>query len=109
MRRVVVVCPGRGSYSRETRGSVRPGPSVAAADAFRAALGRPTPTEMDTAETYSSRLHVAGENASLLTMAASLSDRDALREVDVDDPNLITAVARAARAVGVRLPSPEFG
>jgi len=38
---------------------------------------------MDTAETYSSRLHVAGENASILTMAASLSDRDALSGVDV--------------------------
>ncbi len=78
MKRIALVCPGRGSYSRDLLGSLRPSPSVAAADAFRAALGRPTPTELDAAPAYASRLHVAGENASILTMAGSLSDRDAL-------------------------------
>lgn len=83
MSRLLVVCPGRGSYSKETLGSLRPTPSVLAADAFRASLGRPTPTEMDGAEAISSRLHVAGENASILTMAASLADHDALAHGDV--------------------------
>lgn len=83
MKRVVVVCPGRGSYTRDRLGTLLPSPSVAAVDAFRAALGRPTPTELDAAAQYSSRLHVAGENASILTFAASLSDRDALRGVEV--------------------------
>lgn len=83
MKRVVVVCPGRGSYGREQLHSLRPSPSVAAADAHRRALGRPTPTEMDGSEAYSSRLHVAGENASILTMAASLSDADHLANVTV--------------------------
>ena len=81
--RVVLVCPGRGSYSRELLGSLRPSPSVEAADRFRAGLGRPTPTAMDQAAAYSSRLHVAGENASILTAACTLSDRDALGDVDV--------------------------
>ncbi|MFN7146929.1 MAG: ACP S-malonyltransferase [Myxococcota bacterium] len=54
-----------------------------AADRFRAALGRPTPTEMDAAESYSSRIHVAGENASILTMTASLADADVLKDVEV--------------------------
>jgi acyl transferase domain-containing protein len=38
---------------------------------------------MDAAEVYSSRLHVAGENASILTMTASLADADVLKDVSV--------------------------
>jgi hypothetical protein len=83
MRRVVLVCPGRGSYTRECLGTLARTPGVEAANAFRASLGRPTPSEMDAAETYSSRLHVAGENASILTMACSLADADQLQGVEV--------------------------
>lgn len=83
MRRVVVVCPGRGSYSRETLRSLRPTPSVQAADRLRASLGRPTPTELDTSAMYQSKLHVAGENASILTAACSLADFDTLKDVSV--------------------------
>jgi [acyl-carrier-protein] S-malonyltransferase len=78
--RVVVVCPGRGSYGRDTLGTLPKSPSVQAANAFRAALGRPTPSELDAAESFTSRLHVAGENASILTMAGSLADFDAVRD-----------------------------
>ncbi len=83
MRRIIVVCPGRGSYGREALHGLPQTTSVAAADRFRAALGRPTPTEMDAHPSYSARLHVAGENASILTAAASLADRDRLAGVDV--------------------------
>jgi [acyl-carrier-protein] S-malonyltransferase len=83
MKRVIVVCPGRGSYGRELLGSLRRTPRVEAANAFRQALGRPTPSEMDSAAAYASRLHVAGENASILTMACTLADADALRDVSV--------------------------
>lgn len=83
MKRVVVVCPGRGSYSRETLHSLRPTPSVQAADRFRASLDRPTPTQIDAAETYQSKLHVAGENASILTATCSLADFDTLKDVSV--------------------------
>ncbi len=82
MKRVVIVCPGRGSYGREQLGSLRGAeglPAVQAANALRAALGRPTPTEMDAAEVYSSRLHVAGENASILTATCSLADVDRVK------------------------------
>ena len=82
-KRIAVVCPGRGSYSRDTLNSLVPSPSVTAADLLRAGLGRPTPTEMDSAETYQSRLHVAGENASILTATCSLADADTLRDVSV--------------------------
>ncbi|MBM4393508.1 MAG: ACP S-malonyltransferase [Deltaproteobacteria bacterium] len=83
MRRIILVCPGRGSYGRDTLRSIPRGPVVEAADAFRAALARPTPTEMDATDTFSSRLHVAGENASILTMTAALADLEQLREVEV--------------------------
>lgn len=83
MKRVVVVCPGRGSYNRETLRTLKPTQSVVAADAFRASLGRPTPTEMDAADAISSRLHVAGENASILTATCSLCDADQLAGVEV--------------------------
>ncbi len=83
MSRIVLVCPGRGSYGREQLGTLPATPSVAAADTFRAALGRPTPTELDRAPAYSSRLHVAGENASILTTTCSLADRDQLGDVEV--------------------------
>ena len=81
MKRVVVVCPGRGSYGREQLGSLRGAqdlPSVMAADAMREALGRPTPSAMDASASYSSRLHVAGENASSLSATCSLADHDRL-------------------------------
>ncbi len=77
--RVMVVCPGRGSYGRDTLGTLARTPSVEAANAYRASLGRPTPSQLDAAESFSSRLHVAGENASILTMAGSLADMDAVR------------------------------
>lgn len=83
MKRVLVVCPGRGSYSRDTLGGLRDTPSVRAADAFRAGLGRPTPTELDRADTLQSKLHVAGENASILTATCSLCDADQLDGVRV--------------------------
>lgn len=83
MKRVIVVCPGRGSYGRELLGSLARTPRVEVANAFRAALGRPTPSEMDAAPAYASRLHVAGENASILTMACTLADADRLDGVEV--------------------------
>lgn len=78
--RALIVCPGRGTYSRETLGSLqgRSSPSLAAADQLRRELGRITPTELDAAPSFSSRLHLAGENASILTLACTLADLDEL-------------------------------
>lgn len=81
--RVAVVCPGRGSYTRDLLGSLIGTPRVLAADTFRRGLGRPTPTELDALPSYTSRNHVAGENASILTMACSLADADQLKNVDI--------------------------
>ena len=78
MKRALILCPGRGSYARDTLGSVK-GLSSHALDVFdahRSALGRPTVREMDAAEKFTSKLHVRGENASALTAGVSLADLD---------------------------------
>jgi malonyl CoA-acyl carrier protein transacylase len=84
--RAVIVCPGRGSYGRPQLGTLPAGdPIVAALDRFRAALGRPGVSELDRAASYTPRLHVAGEHASILTFACTAVDVAAIerREVDV--------------------------
>lgn len=53
---------------------------VGGCDGYRESLGRPTITELDAAERFSGRLHVAGEHASLLTFACSVADRLELSE-----------------------------
>jgi malonyl CoA-acyl carrier protein transacylase len=77
--RALVICPGRGSYRREQLGSLKDRSAEAravieACDAHRAAQGLPTVSELDAAEAFSSRRHLAGENASLLTFAAGMAD-----------------------------------
>ena len=78
MMRVVILCPGRGSYGKDSLGSLQglASPRLDAIDAFRADLGRPTVREMDAADKFQSRLHVKGENASILTAGATLADLD---------------------------------
>ncbi len=76
MKRALVVAPGRGSYDRAALGQLqdRTPALLDACDAWRTAHGRPTVRELDAAPSYRTSLHVAGENASLLTFACSLAD-----------------------------------
>lgn len=96
MKRALYVCPGRGSYGRDSLASLagQASPSVDALDAMRAGLGRPTVREMDAAAAYSSRLHVAGENASVLTAGVTLADLDAV------DPERVSPVAVVGNSMG---------
>jgi len=95
VRRALVVCPGRGSYGRAQLGSLRGGhPIVAALDRFRAALGRPTLSELDGAAAYAPHLHVAGEHASLLTFACTAVDLAAI------DPARIEIVGVTGNSMG---------
>ena len=79
-QRALVVCPGRGSYRPDTMNylSTRTHPiareRIDACDAYRTEMGEKTITELDTAPQFKGQLHVAGENASLLTFACSVSD-----------------------------------
>lgn len=85
--RIVVICPGRGSYTSETLGYLRNHPlrqdktrwpSVAEfisdVDARRAGLGEPTISELDGATSFSPSRHTRGENASTLIYACSYAD-----------------------------------
>ena len=85
MTRALLVCPGRGSYDRSGLGQLRDRSAevhaiVARCDAHREAAGRIPVSALDAAEAYRSTLHVAGENASLLTFACGLADRADLAE-----------------------------
>jgi acyl transferase domain-containing protein len=86
MMRVVILCPGRGSYGKDSLGSLQAlhSPRLDAIDAFRASLGRPTVRELDAADKFQSRLHVRGENASILTAGATLADLDQVDASKID-------------------------
>lgn len=83
-KRAVVICPGRGSYTKETLGylkKARPGVEkkllkdfVADIDKRRAARAEPTITELDNAATFQPAVHTKGENASTLIYACSYAD-----------------------------------
>lgn len=78
MSRVVVLCPGRGSYSKDTLGYLEGIKSnkLDTADALRQLANRPTIREMDASDKFRSSWHIAGENASLLTAGISAADFD---------------------------------
>ena len=78
MSRVVVLCPGRGSYSKDTLSCLTDIESnkLDVADAVRRSSGRPTVREMDASAKFRSSWHIAGENASLLTAGISGADFD---------------------------------
>ncbi len=77
--RVVVICPGRGTYTKETLGYLkkfRPKDSefLNVLDEKRAALGMPTLTELDQEPIFKPQLHTKGEHASALIYACSYAD-----------------------------------
>ena len=78
MKRAIFVCPGRGSYSRETLGMLKGihSESLQALDEYRSETGGPTPSSLDQAERFSSQKHIAGDQASILTAACALADLD---------------------------------
>ena len=96
MMRVVILCPGRGSYGKDSLGSLQElaSPRLDVIDAFRADLGRPTVREMDAADKFQSRLHVKGENASILTAGATLADLDQV------DPGKVEVVGVCGNSMG---------
>lgn len=96
MKRALILCPGRGSYSRNDLGTLTgmASESLKPFDAIRAAAGRKTVRELDAAERFSARLHIAGENASILTAGITLADLDQL------DAERIRPVAVCGNSMG---------
>ncbi|MBN8629702.1 MAG: ACP S-malonyltransferase [Rhodobacterales bacterium] len=86
MKTALLICPGRGTYSKTELGSLTkfPDPALLARfDAERARLGQETLSALDGAQTYSMARHTRGDNASALIYACTLGDRLALSGVEV--------------------------
>ena len=85
----LVVCPGRGSYTKSelgyfSRNHADEGDLLASVDAWRAEAGQTTVSELDGAERYSLATFMRGDNASLLTFACSFADFRALQRDEID-------------------------
>lgn len=78
-KRVVVVCPGRGSYTKETLGYLNKYRDVYSdfinlIDTKKSALHETTISELDQMPQFSTPIHARGENASTLIYACSYCD-----------------------------------
>ena len=78
-KRIVVICPGRGSYTKETLGYLSQfGGHVrdflVDIDGRRAALREPTISELDGADVFKPAVHTKGEHASALIYACAYAD-----------------------------------
>ncbi|MSR74777.1 MAG: ACP S-malonyltransferase [Planctomycetes bacterium] len=86
MKRVALICPGRGSYARAELGSLarlaaadaRQKAVLQQCDALRTAARKTTVSTLDAAERFSAQ-HLAGENAAALIFAGTLMDAAVLR------------------------------
>ena len=82
-QRVVVICPGRGTYNKEELGYLESHHSDKAKmidiiDAYRKSVNQPTVRELDSAKAYSMKTHTAGEHASPLIYACAMGDFHAI-------------------------------
>ncbi|WP_371193582.1 ACP S-malonyltransferase [Glaciecola sp. SC05] len=82
-KRVVVICPGRGTYNKEDLGYLqRLHPDkvefVANIDAYRKQQGQVSIQSLDQADQFNMRTHTAGENASALIYACAIADFQAI-------------------------------
>ena len=82
-QRVVVICPGRGTYNKDELGYFHrfhadKGNILSVIDQHRSEKGQVTVSELDQMLAYNMRLHTSGENASSLIYACSLADFQAI-------------------------------
>jgi [acyl-carrier-protein] S-malonyltransferase len=97
--RVVVICPGRGTYTKETLGYLkkfrpRLNDFFGILDEKRMALGVPTISELDNEPVFKPSLHTKGEHASALIYACSYADFLSL------DPEKYEVVAVTGNSMG---------
>ena len=83
---VLVVAPGRGSYSKSTMGILqnRESKRLQALHEYRQQQERLSPIEIDAFPRFQSSKHLAGEEASLLTAACSIADFDEIDQERYD-------------------------
>lgn len=97
--RVVIVCPGRGTYTKTELGYLKPyrpgiDPWIQSLDGYLKKAGAPTVSELDNAAQFSPAIHTPGENASTLIYACSLADFLAV------DPERYEIVAVTGNSLG---------
>jgi [acyl-carrier-protein] S-malonyltransferase len=78
-QKLLVVCPGRGTYNTSELGYLKRhhpdrADMIAQIESLRASEGQIPISELDSAEKYSPSLHMPGDNASLLIYACALAD-----------------------------------
>lgn len=87
MKTAVVICPGRGTYTKAELGYLkqhfRDRALLADFDERRRQAGQDSLTDLDAAATYSVARHTRGDNASALIYACTLADFRALQDVQV--------------------------
>lgn len=86
MRTAVLICPGRGTYTKTELGSLARFPDrslLAHFDARRTAINQETLTALDSAPSYSVSKHTRGDNASALIYACTLGDALSLKDVEI--------------------------
>ncbi len=95
--RIAVICPGRGSYTKDTLGYLKPfmssiGDFVRDIDHRRALLDEPTISELDNATTFQPGLHTKGEHASPLIYACSYAD---FQSIDRDRYDIVAVTGNS--------------
>lgn len=95
--RLAIICPGRGSYTKETLGYLnkyrpRINEFIEDLDARRKARAEPTITELDTSTTFSPGIHTKGENASTLIYACSYAD---FQSIDLEKNEIVAVTGNS--------------
>ncbi|MCV2867712.1 ACP S-malonyltransferase [Defluviimonas sp. WL0002] len=96
MKTAVVVCPGRGTYTKTELGYLgrhfRDRALLNAFDGLRASLGQETLGALDGASSYSVSKHTRGDNASALIYAATLGD---FRAIDGEQVKVVAVTGNS--------------
>lgn len=94
--RLLVVCPGRGTYNKEELGYLsryhKGSTLVAQVDEYRRQLGVKTVSQLDSQKSYSFKLHTAGEHASSLIYACALAD---FMAIDTDKYEIVAVTGNS--------------
>jgi len=98
-QRVVVICPGRGTYNKEELGYLARNHGdkvefIDHIDHYRQQQGQMAISELDAMDKYNMRMHTAGENASALIYACAHSDHQMI------NPDLYDVVAVTGNSMG---------
>ena len=93
----LVVCPGRGSYTKSELGYFLRNHAgetelLERVDGWRARAGQPTVSELDGADRFGLATYSRGDNASLLTFACSLAD---FRSLDIDALDVVAVTGNS--------------